>query len=72
MIEVVLDPAADGLHDVEEDVGLHLRLAGQQQVREEVVVAFVQFVEIQAALLGEGAGRPNRLRAQLGGQYTRG
>ena len=57
---IVLDLMADRLDELEELVGIHLVVAGEQDVGEDVLVAFVEFVEIHAGLgrEGDGSGPP--------------
>ena len=46
--EVVLDPAPDPLDHLEELVGLEQLVVGEEEVREDVVVALVELVEVHA------------------------
>src|SRR5262249_30017960 len=54
----VLDPAPDRLDQLEEVVRIHLVVAAEEDVGEDVLVAFVELVEEHAASAGKGrAGR---------------
>ena len=48
MREVVLDPAPDPLDHLEELVGLEQLVVGQEKIAEDVVLAFVELVEVHA------------------------
>ena len=57
-LERVLDLLADRLDELEEVLGLELLVVDQEQVREDVVVALVQLVEIQGMAPGWGEMAP--------------
>src|SRR6266566_3386146 len=68
LLERVLDAAADRLDCLEKKLRIHLLLARQQQVGEEVVVALVKLVEIHRC--SGSLGVPRRSRAPF--EYTAG
>jgi hypothetical protein len=47
LLEVGLDLGPDRLDELEEVLGLELLIVDEQKVREDVIVAFVQLIEIQ-------------------------
>jgi hypothetical protein len=71
VLELLLESIPDRLDDVEELVRRHLLLAREQQVAEEVVVAFVEFVVVHKETNWEAGRVPGR-RAETDGQYTSG
>ena len=72
VLVVVLDLATDGLDELEELVRLHLVLADEEDVGEDVLVALMQFVEIQRRPpVGKGWDGPpvsHAARAGSGGE----
>ena len=48
VLERVLDPAPDRLDQLEELVRFVLLLVGKEGVRKDIVIAFVEFVEMHA------------------------
>src|SRR5690242_18546796 len=52
LLERVLDLRADRLHQLEEVLRLDLLVMDEQEIGEDVIVAFVQLVEIQSRAPG--------------------
>ena len=63
----VLDAAANRLDELEELVGFHLALAGEDHIGVDLLVALVEFVEVHVGTAGGGSGNGRPVYAATSG-----